>query len=340
MIPARRVVNLSGLFMILILSCVSNRTQQVSGTVRVEAKQWSKTDGVVHYSDWKPFNGITMANLKGFKAVTKVAETRFGSDPDKKFKATGFFYAIKAGDRWWIVDPDGNGALNVSVNGVRPGSSERNEQALQEKFGTEQNWINRTHQELESLGFNGTACWSEVPLVKYSNKQFDSQLSYTIILSLFSGYHKQLKKGVVNEISFPVFDAAFEAYVDRQAQKLGESREDPALLGYFSDNELSFNVNTLDEYLAIKDQNNPQYKIAREWLGKQSGASGTISDKDREMFLGVVADQYYRIVSGAIRKYDPNHMYLGSRLHGKPKHNKYIVATFSRSTIMASGIRR
>ncbi|MEI7982515.1 MAG: agarase, partial [Bacteroidota bacterium] len=44
-----------------------------------------------------------------------------------------------------------------------------------------------------------------------------------------------------------------------------------------------------------------------------------INDDIRVDFLGIVSEQYYKVVSGVIRKYDPNHMYLGSRLHGKPK---------------------
>ena len=324
--PALRITNLISLFFFMITSCVSTHTLPVSGKVRVNAKQWSKTDGVIHYSDWKPFDAITISHLKGYTPVPPPQQTRYGGDPDKKFRATGFFYATREADRWWIVDPEGNASWNVALNGVRPGSSARNEQTLQEKFGSEENWITRTHKEIEAIGFNGAACWSEAPLVKYSNQQCATPLSYTVILSLYAGYQRQARKEKGNRLSFGVFAPEFEAYVEKQAQKLSENKDDPNLLGYFSDNELSFNVNILDEYLSISDRRDPHYRAASEWMLKQGIQAGALTDAGREMFLGVAAEHYYKVVRDAIRKYDPNHMYLGSRLHGKPKHNEYIVA--------------
>lgn len=55
---------------------------------------------------------------------------------------------------------------------------------------------------------------------------------------------------------------------------------------------------------------------AESWLKKQGITSQQITDEHREEFAGVVAERYYKVVSEAIRKYDPNHLYLGSRLHG------------------------
>ena len=55
-----------------------------------------------------------------------------------------------------------------------------------------------------------------------------------------------------------------------------------------------------------------------------------ITDEHREEFAGVVAERYYKVVSEAIRKYDPNHLYLGSRLHGKPKFIRQIVEAAGR----------
>ncbi|MCX6267332.1 MAG: agarase [Bacteroidetes bacterium] len=318
MIIARRTINLVFIFFLLIFSCVSTHKIPTSASVRVEARQWSKVDGVVHYSDWKPFPAITLDDLNGFKAVTQEPQSIYGSDPDRQFKATGFFYTIKEDDRWWIVDPEGKASWNVAVNGVRPGPSQR-------KFGSEESWIKKTHKDIEAIGFNGTACWSEVRLVKYSNEQCSTPLCYTIILSLWSGYQKQARKEKKPQSSFSVFDTAFESYVNRQLQKLNETKEDHDLLGYFSDNELSFNPAILDEYLAIGDQENPNYKAAIRWMDEMGISGATLTSHQREMFLGVVAERYFKVVKEAIRKADPNHMYLGSRLHGKPKHNEYIV---------------
>ncbi len=189
----QRIIGLLFLLLMQATSCVSTLVVPPSGSIRVDARQWSKVEGVVHYSDWKPCYATTMGRLKGFTPVTKVPETKYGSDPEKKFRATGFFYTHKEDGRWWIIDPNGHATWNIGVNGVRPGSSSRNEQSLREKFVSEENWITRTHSDLEDIGFNGTACWSEVPLVRYSNKHCPTPLSYTLILSFYAGYQKQVK---------------------------------------------------------------------------------------------------------------------------------------------------
>ncbi len=44
-----------------------------------------------------------------------------------------------------------------------------------------------------------------------------------------------------------------------------------------------------------------------------SRTSGSRTGRD---FLAYVTDRYFRIVSTAIKRYDPNHLFLGSRFHG------------------------
>jgi hypothetical protein len=52
--------------------------------------------------------------------------------------------------------------------------------------------------------------------------------------------------------------------------------------------------------------------------------------------MGVVADKYYEVVSAALRKYDPNHMVLGTRLHAKSKYNEYVFSAAGKYTDVVS----
>src|SRR5690606_14144405 len=62
----------------------------------------------------------------------------------------------------------------------------------------------------------------------------------------------------------------------------------------------------------------PGGAAAREWLKKRRGSAGAaLTDGDRAAFLEFVVERYYRIVSAAIRRHAPNHLFLGSRLHGR-----------------------
>jgi len=325
MINFSRIFNCLSLILLISLSCVPGRKNEALKPLFVEAREWSKINGVAHYSEWRKYPVVTLGALSGFTPQTEIRESRYGGDPSHPFRKTGFFYSMKSVGRWWIVDPDGNGTLNIGLNGIRPGSSQRNEQALIRKYGTEQNWITSTHKEIENIGFNGAGCWSEVPLIKYSNRNDSTPLCYTMILNFFSGYSRQIKKQHPEWPYFSVFSKEFEQYVDVQAKKALDTKEDPDLLGYFSDNELTFSTNTLDDYLAVTDSLDPNYHAAISWLKDNGLSREKINDTTREMFLGAVAERYYSVVLKAIRKYDPNHMYLGSRLHGKPKHNQWII---------------
>lgn len=52
--------------------------------------------------------------------------------------------------------------------------------------------------------------------------------------------------------------------------------------------------------------------------------STTITAQQKEEFIGWITQQYYSIVAAAIKKNDPNHLYIGSRLHSSAKNNPYI----------------
>lgn len=315
---------------IMLMVEAAAQSGQAAGSQHVEARTWSKVKGVVHYSDWKSYRALTITDLPGFRQDTTPVVTRYGSDPEKRFESTGFFHVVRDKDRWWIADPEGRAGLNVSVNSVRPGPSQRNAVALQQRFGSEEAWIDDTHRQLEARGFNGTACWSEIPLVKKSNLRCDTPLTYMLMLNLYQGFRRRTGTGNGAKEIFSVYDPAFARYVEEQVQSLSENRDDPDLFGYFSDNELAFDEQILDDYLAIGDEADPHYQVARRWMEKEVPSGQPLTDSLRQRFLGVVAGQYYMIVSEAIRRYDPNHMYLGSRLHGRPKHNRYIVEAAGR----------
>ena len=317
-------------FVFIISSCSSHRIVTINNPVVVEAKKWSRVEGKIMQSDWTRFNAVTLRTLGGFNPDQKETFSKYGGDLDLKSESRGVFYTKKIDNRWWIIDPDGYACWHVGVNGIRPGGSERNKKALETKYGTAEKWVVKTCNDVVDLDFNGAGCWSDVPLIQYNNKTNKSQVSYTMIWNFFSSFMKQQKKDNANGPSFPVFDPSFESFCDDLAKKLDETRNDPNLFGHFSDNELAFNEKILDEYLAINDASDPNFAAATTWLQQKGFQTGDVTDSIRGAFLGFAAERYYKVVSAAIKKYDPKHMYLGSRLHGKPKHNKGIIAAAGR----------
>jgi hypothetical protein len=120
--------------------------------------------------------------------------------------------------------------------------------------------------------------------------------------------------GYPNDAIF-VFDSDFEKFCDEEARKLSATRNDPFLLGHFSDNELPFPQKALDKYLALPESD-PGSQAAKAWLTEHNIRENAITNEHRQAFLKYVVDRYFKITSSAIKKYDPNHFFLGSRFYG------------------------
>ncbi len=247
--------------------------------------------------------------------------SQYGGLLARKEKATGFFYPKQIGDRWWLVDPEGYLFLHKAVVAVSPVGGAGAKAAFNNKFGSDANWVASTTSLLWSNGFNGLGAWSDVTRMRAAAHP----LVYTRIWNFMSSYGA--KRGGTYQksghIGYPkdcifVFDPEFEVFCDNYAKQLAKSKDDPWLLGHFSDNEMPFKRDALLNYLQLPEKDTG-YQAARTWLQARHGAQATIKDiteQDRKDFLAHVTDRYYRIVSAAIKKYDPNHCFLGSRFHG------------------------
>lgn len=273
------------------------------------------------YGEWKDYPTRTIATLKNY-APASVPLDSYGGRADKQLAATGFFHAVKEKDRWWIADPAGHAFINIGMVHVSPGSSETMKAALGKVFGNRKNWADKTHEWLLQKGFNATGAWSDVESIKNTGLQRTRPLAYTIIKNFMADYGKR-KGGTYQQpghTGYPdntifVFDPEFETFCDEYAQPLAANRNDKNLFGYFSDNELPFERLSLDRYLGKKDTEDNGYKAAHAWLATKQVEPAAITDDIRNEFLGYMAEKYYSVVSKAIKKYDPNHLYLGSRLH-------------------------
>jgi hypothetical protein len=237
----------------------------------------------------------------------------------EKREATGFFRTEKVDGRWWFIDPEGCRFLSMglcSVNLSQGGLAGS-------KLGNEGAWAETTATLLRRYGFNTLGCWSDWQHFKGARR-----IPYTRRWNFMSTFGRRLKvthpefgHTGYNRNCMPVFHPDFEAFCEEHAQKLAETRDDPWLLGHFSDNELPFRPDSLDNYLGLPEDT-PGRKAAQVWWdARRKNPDGTlreaITKDDQAAFLTFVAERYYSVVGAAIRKVDPNHLYLGSRVHGR-----------------------
>lgn len=293
-------------------------------SLSVSAKISNQGTGKPGFREWKEYATRTVGAIQGFSSAGTVTLSKYGGRADRRVKATGFYYVKKIDGRWWSVDPDGYLFIHKGVNDTKPGQSEGNKAAFARNFSDMHTWATKTTALFRDLGFNGTGAWSGYnDLKKVSAKK--RPLAYTVMLDFMGSYGRE--KGAYQQsghLGYPdnaifVFDPGFEKFCDSYARQIAANRHDPNLYGYFSDNEMPFYRKTLDNYLSKKDKADPGYQAAKRWLQNKHVKQEDITDQLRNEFLGLAVDKYFSIVSKAIRKYDPNHMYLGCRFNGYEK---------------------
>ncbi len=260
-------------------------------------------------SPWQDYPTRIIGNLPDYQPTTDGELSTYGGLKSGRRKATGFFHAEKSANRWWLVDPEGHPFIHVGVVAVAPPNGKKSQP---------DNWAEVTTDLLHSNGFNGVGAWSDTDALRASKRP----VVYTKIWNFMSSYgskrggmyQKSGHMGYPKDCIF-VFDPQFVTFCDEYAKRLASTKDDPWLLGHFSDNELPFYHKTLDNFMKLP-KDDPGRKAVDQWLTERRvkhPEDTTLTDQKREEFLGFVTDRYLQITSAAIRKYDPNHLCLGPR---------------------------
>jgi hypothetical protein len=275
---------------------------------------------------WIPRPSYLFSELKNFEEKT-VSLDKYGGNTEINLESTGFFHAKKYKGRWWIVDPEGHPWYSVGIGAVRMNKSANGEEALKQKFGTIEKWSEETVNFLWDNSFN---CFGGSSDPETLNKVKTRRIPYFESPRVIRDFYRSL--GVSTDYSnldngiedhykksmLPVFHPDFRSFSFKYfEEKISHLKEDPYLLGYFSDNEIPFSGEVLYEFLKLED-NNPERIVVETWLSdnninRQNDGSYIQSDLNR--FCGFYAETYFKIAKEAIMAADPNHMYLGSRLH-------------------------
>ena len=278
---------------------------------------------------WAIYDAYTVECIQGFTPSDDPETDKYGGwtimhldNPD------GYFRVRKIGGRWWFVDPDGNLFLSKGLAVLSPGSSDRQRANITEKYGNNTNWAKAETGFAREVGFNTAGAWSMVDIIK----AIPDPMPYTVILSPMGSYNGYLKsigaeadgyaaagfEGYPYDFAF-VFDSKFDEYVERELAKAANYRTDKYLLGYFIDNEIPWKADALDRCFKKWPATHLNHQKAQEWLDARKGRPGcTLSDAtdaDRKAFIAYCYELYLEKVSTALKRYDPNHLFLGDRFN-------------------------
>ncbi|WP_050027238.1 hypothetical protein [Verrucomicrobium sp. BvORR034] len=260
----------------------------------------------------------------------KAQLSQYGGNASVQWKASGKFRAEKVDGRWWLVDPDGHPFLSKGINTISPDGSDEVSKVV-EQMGGVKSWSEKTVAQLKNYGFNsagnwsatsvGDAVYSPIPGIPFVYFDFGQKGDPEIIrgrrpnglMECFAAglrVRDPIKRGV----RFPAFHPGFEAFCAERCQRVAALKDDPWLIGYFSDNELM--PPSLDGYLKIS-VDDPLYgecgREARRWWAERG--KKIIREEDSAAWAAHAFEWYYRITTAAIRKHDPDHLQLGSRYY-------------------------
>lgn len=281
-------------------------------------------------AEWKEYQTRTLDDIPGFSTGTgNIKVDRYGGRSDITAPAKGFFYPIRRNNRWWLVSPEGGLFLHKAVAGVYLGNTDTGVSTTREQFPSDADWAAFSARLLSQYGFNGVGGWSDADLLQ--NTQFPPV--YTLSWNFMAEFARS--KGLSWRASghagypeqvWPVFHPEFAAFCDSYGQRLAVTKGNPFCIGHFSDNELQTPSDLLDRTLGLDMSKYPEMRYnveeADRWLlcrkGRPVGPGG-INDEDRVEYIGHMYERYFQLTTTAIRKYDPNHLCLGSRFHGFAK---------------------
>jgi hypothetical protein len=219
---------------------------------------------------------------------------------------------------------------------------------LERKYGPDwwEKWKSITLQRLPAWGFNTIGNWSDPRLYEAR------RVPYTATLDI-EGRFAEVPSGTDYwKRMSDAFDPAFGEAADLSARKAVEQRRsDPWCIGYFVDNELSWGSMRDDKsryglalgalsldaaspakrafveqlqkrYASVQDLNTAWATQFADWPAltekpfRPTGDFSQAMREDMSAFVKALAAQYFRTVRDALKKHDPNHLYLGTRFAG------------------------
>ncbi|MBD3242031.1 MAG: hypothetical protein GF331_15685 [Chitinivibrionales bacterium] len=259
---------------------------------------------------------------------------------------SGFFTIRRRGDKWWFVDPMGHGFISKAVNSIGMRSSPNKDgisryyEHAKKVYRDKTDWAEKNVARLKRLHFNTAGSWC-------AHEVYERLPHNRILNCAGAGGFKWVERDF-----FDVFSREFVEGVDEICRKrCAPHKDNPLLIGYFSDNELNWAMGAdarsymIDFYLGqdkdaagravildvLKGKHDTIAALNRAWGTEYTSFDALAPPQwdgtpprgyldDNDLVIRTAARQYFSVCNTAIKKHDPNHLYMGCRLAFPNKH--------------------
>lgn len=280
---------------------------------------------------------ILHASLLTCAAEPQTREARAALQSPAAQTTSKGFTVRREGPRWSLVSPEGKKFFSLGVCCLAPGPSrddydpENPSYAHWRYYDSSSAWADNSLQRLKRWGFTTVGGWSDYEVLIRSPEM---PLGLTPVLHLGS---------TAGAPWWDMWDEKIVARMEDVARRqIVAVRDDPRLIGYYSDNEMGWWNATLFkmtfEHAPSSGQRQRLLKLLREtyhddwdklladfepvqaegWdqlerggrLHLRPGGNGV---RVMRRFLGLLADRYYQLAHDIIRKHDTRALILGDR---------------------------
>lgn len=291
--------------------------------------------------------------------------SRWGGDARQQFEASGWFQTQHDGTRWWLVDPNGHPFWSAGMDCVSPNIATPfenmeaafrwlppREGAFAEAVGRKSvnylaanflrafrphdwraAWAETALSHLTAWGFNTVANWS------------DWQIARSVGFPYVRPLNGHFPTTPLVYRDFPdVFDPSFAADAAAFSLQLAETRDDPALIGYFLMNEPTwgFAQETPAAGMLFNTQGGAAREVLARWLREKYADEAALqiawgdatfdevssglwtkplnatAQNDLAAFSAIMVERFFVTLSEACREIDPHHLNLGVRYYTTP----------------------
>ena len=322
--------------------------EELTGRIQGQYRNAAKQEWPAEFSAWGGWKEKKLAEGSGFFRTHRDEKRWWLVDPegyafwsaglddvrvDCDARYDGLESALK-----WLPDPSGQFASVYRAG--RGGSGVKSINYLAANLvralgdGWHEKWARIALAEMKRLRFNTVGNWSET--------EFPSAAKFPYVRPM---NFRATRSGTVYRDFPDVFHSGFEQDAAEFALPLKEGSADPALIGYFLMNEpnwgassevpaagMLFNTETCatraELARVLKTRHADDAALAAAWKrpatfdavesGKWTGVLPPEAVEDLRQFSVTMVERYFRTISEACRRVDPNHLNLGMRWAGPP----------------------
>ena len=258
-------------------------------------------------------------------------------------RATGFFRIEQGADGVWrFVTPGGHGFFMAANNGPSHMGGDfcpalgysPYTRTLEAKYGKDRaQWARDVSNRLLAWNFNTVSTWGEPVKGIVGNG-----LAGARVIQMGKSFARSVpnnESNLINNVEFKgafpnVFHPDFVVHCRRLAEKFcAKDRDNPWIVGWYTDNEITWRgakrqdvddasdgTGMYDAVVKLPKGHSGRVALDRFLAARGLSATNGVSAAVKRDFMRLVAREYYRITTSAIRAVAPNHLVLGCRFAG------------------------